>query len=334
MLSGEGEDDTKKRSSKLEANIASCRAELEAAEVELAQHRSQIAEYVIPDEAELNALVLAIEQDVEGHMASDKPFVRKLASAVGARFKAQQALAIAEEAARDVDLTPGQLKAEMRVRLDEQERAFARERDTLNAEVATLRERLVVIEAAVLAKFRGAGNGTGLLNEAALTGNVGLIRFVLANGWEATTCCTTQLPAVNSPAQPALSLIVFPALHQAAWKGQFAAVEFLLDNGALPHLELAAFLSKEQTPLKGVVFDWPEISRMNSCTHVRYLQLTPLQLAAYATSLPTVELLLARGAKFAGVVFRVPNGADGDLVVNCLCGACGAGALKPEITRV
>ena len=100
-----GEDDTK-RSSTLEEICASRRADLEAAEVELAKHRSQIAEYVIPDEAELNALVLAIEQDIEGHLASDKPFVRKLATAIDAHCKAQQALTIAEEAVRDVDLTP------------------------------------------------------------------------------------------------------------------------------------------------------------------------------------------------------------------------------------
>ena len=65
-----------------------------------------------------------------------------------------------------------------------------------------------------------------------------------------------------------------------------------------------------------------------------HLKLTPLQLAAYATSLPMVELLLARGAKTVGYEFRVPNGADGDLVVNCLCGAGGAGVPRPEITRV
>ena len=69
-----GEDDTK-RSSTLEEICVSRRADLEAAEVELAKHRSQIAEYVIPDEAELNALQLGTR---EANGAARVPLLARL----------------------------------------------------------------------------------------------------------------------------------------------------------------------------------------------------------------------------------------------------------------
>ena len=100
------------RMAALNANCASRRAELETAEADLARHRMQVAEYAISDEPELDALLTAIAEDVEAHVASEKPFVRKLALAVATKNKADRALSLAEEAVRDVNLTPGQLKAE------------------------------------------------------------------------------------------------------------------------------------------------------------------------------------------------------------------------------
>ena len=195
------------RMAALNAKCASRRAELETAEADLARHRMQVAEYVISDEAELDALLAAIAEDFEAHVASKKPFVRKLALAVATKNKADRALSLAEEAVRDVNLTPGQLKAEMRQRLDEQERAFARERDELRAENAGLRERLDALEAVVaavvtlpqlgpelllstqMAKSHGqSDNFMPLLNHAVDSGHSGAVEKLLALGLKPTPC--------------------------------------------------------------------------------------------------------------------------------------------------
>ena len=328
-----GEDAS--RLAKLQATCASRQAEMEVAEAELARHRTQVAFYVITDEAELDALLLAIAEDIEAHCASEKPFVRQLALAVATKNKAEQALAIAEEEARDVDLTPGQLKAEMRLRLDEQERTFARERDALHAENASLRERLDVLEA-----IAGMAHGSTEMFRAVDQGNIGVARFFLTNGAVTIDCAGIHKIYAG---QWYDSVPLKTLLHHAAWKGGVAMVEFLLDNGSMPHLELSAVIRAEgncRQPCCPIELNWPDNKDMiGSYTNVvkdhgrHHLELTPLQLASFAMSLPVVELLLARGAKTHGHSFRIPNGADGDLVANFLYGAGGAGS-KPEITRV
>ena len=347
-------EDSPSRLAKLQATCASRRAELEVAEAELARHRAQIAEYIIPDEDELSALIRSIEEDVEAHVASDKPYVRKLALAIGSRSKAEQALAIAEEVARDVDLTPGQLKAEMRLRLDEQERTsaemrlrleeqertFACERDALRAENASLHERLDVLEAIV-----GMGNisvASDVMFRAVDQGNISVARFFLTNGVVAIDCGGKH-SFFDGSAWIDSSASNTTLLHHAAWKGDVAMAEFLLDKGSMPHLELSAVVRAKgsyKQPCCPIELNWPdnkdlirEYPSVNESNGRHCLQLAPLQLAAYAASLPMAELLLARGAKTHGHQFRVPNGADGDLVANFLYGAGGAGS-KPAITRV
>lgn len=86
VLSGE---DSASPLVKLQATCASRRAELEVAEAELSRHRTQVAFYIITDEAELDALLLAIAEDIEAHCASDKPYVRQLALAVATKNKAK-----------------------------------------------------------------------------------------------------------------------------------------------------------------------------------------------------------------------------------------------------
>ena len=55
---------------------------------------------------------------------------------------------------------------------------------------------------------------------------------------------------------------VFPALHLAAWKGELAVAKFLLDNGAMPHLELAAVVDRASCPFlqgQGLVRNWTDL---------------------------------------------------------------------------
>ena len=321
------------RMAALNANCASRRAELETAEADLARHRMQVAKYVISDGAELDALLLTIAEDVEAHCASEKPFVRELALAVATKNKAERALSLAEEAVRDVDLTPGQLKAEMRQRLDEQERAFARERDELRAENAGLRERLDALEAVVaavvalpqlgpnlrmstnMAHGGRSDNFVPLLNHAVDSGQSGAVQKLLALGLKPAPC-EFQFNVIHFSGSSRINEITlgvtskFSALHHAAWKGDAVTAELLLDNGARPHIELNATVDVAQRRVFQHLFD------ANAANNL--YDVTPLQVAANVASLPVVELLVARGAKTHEHQFLVPNGADGDLVAGFL----------------
>ena len=325
-VAGEG---LNSRMAALNAICASRRAELETAEADLTRHRTQVAFYVITDEAELDALLLAIAADTEAHVSSEKPFVRQLALAVATKNKAERALSLAEEAVRDVDLTPGQLKAEMRQRLDEQERAFACERDELRAENVSLRERLDALEAVVAVvvtlpqlgpklqlsvKMDNHGrphNFVPLLNHAVDSGHGGAVKKLLALGLKPTPCefawCDAEITGI------------FSALHHAAWKGDAVTAELLLDNGALPHIDVEATVDYAQRNVFKLLF--PTFDHNNNLKaegKITAYNVTPLQVAANAASLPVVELLVARGAKTHEHQFLVPNGADGDLVAGFL----------------
>ena len=76
----------------------------------------------------------------------------------------------------------------MRLRLDEQEQVFARERDTFNAEIATLHERLAMLEAAMAASVRIVEK---LLRYSTRQSSQEATPFSsLATGVEATACQT------------------------------------------------------------------------------------------------------------------------------------------------
>lgn len=226
----------------------------------------------------------------------------------------------------------------MRLRLDEQERTFACERDALHAENASLRERLDMLEA-----IAGMAHGSAVMFRAVDQGNISVARFPLTNG-VVTIDCGGKHKIHDSRKWNDIPLPLKTLLHHAAWKGGVAMAEFLLDNGGVPHLELSAVIRSETAncpqPYCPIELNWPNNKDLTQEypngieNHGRHhFELTPLQLAAYETSLPVVELLLARGAKTHGHQFHVPNGAGGDLVANFLYGAGGAGS-KPAITRV
>ena len=325
--SAEGEG-LSSRMAALNANCASHRAELETAEADLTRYRTQVEFYVITDEAELDALLLAIAEDTEAHVPSEKN-VRASARACGGHKEQGRASALARgrgSSRRRSDARAAQ--GEMRQRLDEQERAFARERDELRAENASLRERLDALEAVVAAVVAlpqlgpklqlsvntdnqgSPQNFVPLLNHAVGSGHGGAVKKLLALGLKPTPC---EFKFQDHAGQCG-SVSKFSALYHAAWKGGTVAAELLLDNGAQPHIDSNAVVDVAQRGVFQQLF--PVLSSNNGPWS--QANVAPLQVAANAASLPVVELLVARGAKTHEHQFLVPKGVDGDLVAGFL----------------
>ena len=170
-----------------------------------------------------------------------------------------------------------------------------------------------------MAKSHGqTDNFMPLLNHAVDSGHSGAVEKLLALGLKPTPCKSVVRYAVSNDNGSNAQLLVqgavskFSALHHAAWKGDAATAELLLDNGALPHIELNATVDYAQRGVFQQLF--PAINGTNDILY----NVTPLQVAANAASLPVVELLVARGAKTHEHQFLVPKGADGDLVAGFL----------------
>ncbi|KAJ8613009.1 hypothetical protein CTAYLR_004050 [Chrysophaeum taylorii] len=297
------------------------RAAVEQAKQQLIQAHD-VAEQFFETAAELEALMRAIQEDTAAHLASKKPFVRKLAAALEAVCVAENEAQIAEEAVADINLTPGEVKAMMLLQLKTQESVFAAERNALRAANEKLQVRLDALEHIVEAlvthprfgpiettNFGVAGGNPPrvlwnnlnkfdtsipLLEHAVLAGQKKAVEYLLTLGITPKRCQASWCPRTKDSTVEKAN-----ALHYASQRGDSVMLGLLLDNCD-----------------EGLINQKGAIKTMEN--RHEGTQLTPLFVAARAASLPCVQLLVERGAETHKDMYEVPEGREGDLVAGFL----------------
>jgi hypothetical protein len=294
----------------LKGKAGACRMELGAAVEELDRLKEVCADF-FDSALEFESAFASIDSNPVAYLdplVASKPFKRKLAAAVIARNAAAIKSQEAEEMVLDVNLTPGEVKAELRRELHSQKK--------INKE---LTNRLGVLEQVLIAvctspqfgnfKLVGGGGITSstsmepLLNHALREEHDDVVNFLLGNGVKPVDAVLTlQLRNNQGYVVETTSTLESP-LYIAIAKNDGAAVSKLLDHGANPS-------STFQMRTEEV------IGEFKFTTTDKY---TPMMIAAAKANVQIAELLVEKGgASATGQSFRVPKGKDGDLMAGFL----------------
>ena len=315
----------------LQAVKESRRQDLIIAENELARLKENYSDFFDHDQ-ELDDLLGKIESDPNSYLAprreeGDKkvqPFVKKLALALQAQKEAQRSLEASEIAVRDINLTPGEIKAMFQEKMKEQD-----------ATIRNMEKRIEVLESVLVSvvtspQFSSCfksytrlddsfDSNTSLMNHASSRKQGDVVDFLLKHGVRAT-CMARHVADDNSDRYYDTPFKHDSPLNIAVLVGDIIGVTKLIENGAdvdeiVPFSP--AFLDSGYLE---TITDFEKIKNQLKSKLKNVSCHSPLQVAAIVAELNVVELLVlkyeAKGV--ASHDFYVPNGPKGDLVAGFL----------------
>lgn len=247
-------------------------------------------------EQELNDTLGPIEKDPEPYSngtIKTRPILKKYAICLCEKLDFELRIEALEEELRDVDLTPQEVKADMKRYITICEKKIASQQELyeqLQEEMKQLTDGNKVIISELQEQIKQ-------LND--------VVKVIISDPRDTyktllTHCAMTDTKSLDYFIP--LSKIEKPdisSLHYAVYGKKIESVQKLLDAGANVNFKSVLFMNGNHVYEQG--------------------KFTPLEIASRVCSLELVKLLIDYGATTSDVNdFRVPNGTEGDLVAGYL----------------
>ena len=262
--------------------------------------REQVSDFY-ESESEFNQAIGPIEKDPQS-FTSGKPILKKYANLLLEKVDIECRMEAEEEAKRDINLTPQQLKADFKHYVAVCEKKIVKQQelcDSLQKQVGQLSEvvRCLVAYPHLHDGFKfnhqhdrmehpGCGKKSRLLSHCAMLDTDALDYFI-GQG--------VEIQSEN-----------YSALHYAVYAKNTPNVKKLLDAGAKVNHNSYLYID-----------DIHKLHNPNNVNDKR--SAPPLEVACIIGSLKMVKLLIEKGASIASqAVYRVPMGPEGDLVAGYL----------------
>ena len=272
------------------------------------------------DETEFNNAMNPIEKDPEPYSdgtIKTRPILKKYACALLEKNELEVRMEAAEEALRDINLTPQQVKADMKRYVSICEKKIAKQEEVckeLQKQVEQLTEVVKCIVTHPVFNVSQYRKPISVLSHSVMEKSSLAQDFILEN---------SKIEGIFGPipsyhrSQGDQVTITFPlhnirevhtsSLHYACSNNDMDCVEKLLKKGANIDMKGYTYTTKTKLyPLNNVI------------NGDKYEYVTPLEIASSIGSLELVKFLLSNGAKIGDNEYLVPNGNVGDLVAGCL----------------
>jgi hypothetical protein len=277
------------------------------------------------DEQELNDTLGPIEENPEPYSngtIKTRPILKKYALSLCEKLDLDLRIEMAEEALRDVDLTPQQVKADMKHYVAVCEKKIASQKELCEQLQEQVKQLTDVIKCIVThpifdtdfakdmiqsnnnhghSAFMTTREPISLLTYSIKKDMPNVQDFLLEQGLQCDG--TINLRGGND-------MNLLSSLHYAVYKNDMPSVQKMLSTGS-------------NINDKSVLFDDTfKKSDMFKCTTSEVNQKCPLvsvlEIASKNGSLEMVKFLVDNGATIGGTVYDVPNGPEGDLVAGYL----------------
>ena len=245
------------------------------------------------DDEEYENSISPIEQDPEPYANGTKktrPILKKYAQALLDKIILDQQLEAEAEAQRDVNLTPQQVKADMKIYVSSCEKKIAQQQEQCDALQKQVDQLSEIVRCMVTWSDESF---ISLLSHVSTTETTSMDYFI------------SHLKREEPNATPVYGHII-SSIHYAIYSKKIENVKKLLDAGV--NINLRGHLFKNGSH---IYKNTDAIYRPDSLY-------SPLEIASYIGSLEIVKLLIEQCATIANNVFKVPNGPEGDLVAGYL----------------
>ena len=262
------------------------------------------------DEQEFNKTIIPIEKDPEPYAngtIKTKLILKKYACAFLEKKELEVRMEMAEEALRDINLTPQQVKATMKQYVSICEKKILKQEEVckeLQKQVEQLTEVVKCIVSHPI--FDRKQFNYDLLTHSILRQSPQAIDFMLE---QPSKSYNTSVCFNNRGSNQSEVVSCHSPLHYACIVDDIVSVTMLLKKGENIDFKSVTLCSKLFVYYKG---------RIKVPTADNYIYATPLEIASSIGSLELVKFLLLNGAKIGENEYLVPNGNVGDLVAGCL----------------
>ena len=275
------------------------------------------------DEQEFNKTIIPIEKDPEPYAngtIKTKLILKKYACAFLEKKELEVRMEAAEEALRDINLTPQQVKATMKQYVSICEKKILKQEEVckeLQKQVEQLTEvvKCIVSHPYFDSNFIQYRKPISLLSHSVMEKSSLAQDFILEYSkieGKMGPCISIQhqqgVAAFSDLPLHNIAEVTTSSLHYACSNNDMDCVEKLLKKGA--NINYKGYTYTTKTKLYPIHKEHRDGSK--------YEYVTPLEIASSIGSLELVKFLLLNGAKIGDNEYLVPNGNVGDLVTGCL----------------
>ena len=264
------------------------------------------------DETEFNNAMNPIEEDPEPYSdgtIKTRPILKKYACALLEKNELEVRMEVAAETVRDINLTPQQVKADMKRYVSICEKKIAKQEEVCKELQKQVEQLTEVVKCIVTHPvFNVSHNNYDVLTHSILRQSPQAIDFMME---QPITVCNITISLKNRTGTDISSQFSSP-LHYACMMDDILSVTELLKKGENIDLK-----SMTKCPKLFDVYTKKSNSMPNG-GYTGYIYVTPLEIASSIGSLELVKFLLSNGAKIGENEYIVPNGYVGDLVTGCL----------------
>ena len=283
------------------------------------------------DEEELERTLGPIEHDPEPYSNGSiktRPILKKYAKAICERLELESRIEATEEMLRDVDLTPQQVKLDMKHYVSLSEKKIASQQkqiDTLNEKMAHIIQAVALIaspcpsgQVLSTAMMLNLTSIEEMLLENNINGfnphdilyasSIKSIEKLLSYGLDINYSCNGS---INMPGMAGGKLLL-EGIHPDDTQKYYFKVRY----GTHIILKLGPYSSSEM-PNFYKMFTGQTLSSERS-EHNHAYELTPLKIATLKGSLEMTKFLVEKGAKIGDTQYHTLDGPEGDLVAGYL----------------
>ena len=264
--------------------------------------REQVSDFY-ESESEFNQAIGPIEKDPQS-FTSGKPILKKYANLLLEKVDIECRMEAEEEAKRDINLTPQQLKADVKHYVAVCEKKIVKQQELCDSLQKQVEQLIEVVRCLVtfpeLKMYEGpvdfnvmeqiGGNKSRLMAHCAMLDTVSLDYFI---------GCGLEIESKN-----------YSSLHYAVYAKNITNVKKLLNAGAKVNYKAYLYIDG--------MYKFTESPPHQHFGH-QGRTVPPLEIACMVGSLELVKLLIEKGDNIeTSVVYRVPKGPEGDLVAGYL----------------
>ena len=284
------------------------------------------------DEEELERTLGPIEHDPEPYSNGSiktRPILKKYAKAICERLELESRIEATEEMLRDVDLTPQQVKLDMKHYVSLSEKKIASQQkqiDTLNEKMAHIIQAVALIaspcpsgQVLSTAMMLNLTSIEEMLLENNINGfnphdilyasSIKSIEKLLSYGLDINYSCNGS---INMPGMAGGKLLL-EGIHPDDTQKYYFKVRY----GAHIILKLGPYSSSEMPNFYKMITGQPIPSPEHRERNHAY-ELTPLKIATLKGSLEMTKFLVEKGAKIGDTQYHTLDGPEGDLVAGYL----------------